>query len=133
MNYYNLLGVNPSSTKEEISSEYNYLINLICPYVDESSVLARIFIDINSSYEILSCESSKLEYNSKLSHQDIFDIENNYRKYLNTKYMFLNLNKALNQMINVTYIESGSIKTIKGYLDAVHAFNNIMLMDGKVI
>jgi hypothetical protein len=133
MNHYVNLGVLLKSTQDDIRKEYDYLANKIIPFMDESNQLANDFIDITSSFEALFDYRSRYQYNQTLSVNDIRNINFNYRKLLNSKYMFLVLEKNILNLIKITYFDNGQLISKEGYLISLAPFKSVTLSNNETI
>jgi curved DNA-binding protein CbpA len=63
-NYYNLLGVEHDSSKDEIIRAYRILAHQYHP--DKNNSSEKRFLEINKAYRVLSDDSSRKNYNKKL-------------------------------------------------------------------
>lgn len=67
-NYYKILGVSESSNKDEIKKAFRNLAKKYHPDKNKDNPDAiEMFQQINEAYEILSNESSREEYDTKLN------------------------------------------------------------------
>ena len=117
-NYYNILGVNKSSNKEEIKSAYKKLALKYHPdkNIDNKEEAENKFKEISEAYEVLSDEQKKQNYDNG---QNII-IQNNPFDIFKTTFNFnpqndnifdININGFTNINLSNTNVHSTSINT----------------------
>ena len=79
-NYYQIMGLKPNATQNEIKKAYRILSTKFHPDKnpnDKKAYLENMFKRVSEAYEVLSDENKRAEYDS---HQDSYNSENNIPK-----------------------------------------------------
>jgi len=77
MNYYELLGVSPSATEEDIKQAYKIQMKKWHPDINKDSEAVSMSMKINEAKDILLDKDKRAEYDLFLREK----INNNYNKY----------------------------------------------------
>lgn len=126
MNYLKILGLSNNYTYDELDNNYYKRINLILPYIDQSTGLMQAFTDVENSYEFLK------------EHKGIMSLSNdelriNQSKINNMDVMFKNLNNSFNIPVKVIYISNGDINEVTGLIENISKYDKIKLDSGETI
>ncbi|OGS93303.1 MAG: molecular chaperone DnaJ [Gallionellales bacterium GWA2_59_43] len=78
-NLYNILGVSPSATADDIKKAYRSLAMRYHPDRNTHSGSERRFNAIKTAYELLSDPKKRAEYNQSLNNRIIIDPDNEAR------------------------------------------------------
>lgn len=81
MNYYELLGISPSATEEEIKKAYKIQMKKWHPDINKAEEAASMSMKINEAKEVLLDEQKRKEYDLYLKEKE----NNTYKKYSNTR------------------------------------------------
>lgn len=133
MTYFETLGIGKDYKERELDANFNYLINLIYPYVDEDKDLACKFIDIDFAYDALKSNTQKYKVLDSIKATDNERIALAHQRFINSQFMINQLEENIGKFVNVIYNENGNIIKKFGYLESVHTFNFIKLMGQPAI
>lgn len=91
MNFYDILGVQPSATKIEIKKAYYKLVRLYHPDKCADPNSKEKFQEIHAAYEILSDDDKRTEYDSLTIEQraEAYDLIKQYFTTINPEYSYI--------------------------------------------
>ena len=106
MSLYDILEIKPNATKIEIKKAYIKLAKLYHPDKNINKDSTEKFKTIQSAYEILINDASRLEY-QRLDHKDRYNFNSLFNKILNNN---LDISEFMNYGINISKIDLDYIK-----------------------
>lgn len=130
-NYYSLLGVEPSSSKQEIRKAYLKLLKKYHPdvYNGDKKTAENVTIELNKAYTILSDIEKRRDYDSQLKTYKNYDIKqkpqkaNEYKTFTHKRTSTENVNtyakfkndkqKAKDEFYKKEYDKKNEINKIK--------------------
>jgi len=123
MDLYQILGVKHTASKVEIRKAYYNLAKLYHPDKNDSPDSEEQFKRVNSAYEILSNDESRLNY-LRMNHNEKTKFSTLFDKIINNK---LNVNDFVNYGINISTIDLDYIK--RNFYNFFKALNIKELLD----
>lgn len=133
MTYFETLGIGKKYEEKELDANFNYLIKLVWPHVDEDQALANKFIDIDFAYDALKSNTQKYKVLDSIKATDNERIALAHKKFINSQFMINQLEENIGKFVNVIYNENGNIIKKSDFLESVHTFNFIELMGQSTI